>query len=624
MLDVDYLRQLVAETERISILEYAEADFVIPDGPFRGRKFDARFQPYAGLLLEAAEDTTYPRKACLGPTQSGKTLSCVVVPATHALFVKREDIGIAAPTMEMARDKWVRDIRPAIEASRFAGLLPTAGAGSRSGFSELIRLKNGTSVRFFSGGGGDKTVAGYTVRNLFVTETDGMDRIKERSDEADRITQIEARTKSYGRRKNVWLECTPSTTLGRIWVEYENGTHTRILSACLRCGEWVAPEREHLLGWQGAETERQAIGEAYFICPACGERIGNNERISMLRDAQLVHERPESLTLSVRWSAWHNMFWDIGDIALQEWEASRRQDRVSAEREIAQFVWAVPIPPEKEDVENMIAIGRVAEGAPNESGEALREGVVPEWAQYVTVGCDVHAKLLYWTLVAWKEDGTSHVVSYGRIENPYQDHGQEKAVLLGLREFVAMARQPWRIANTTKTHGADGVLIDAGWLPDVVAQVCGGIVMPATGLSQNNMFRKLRRRYKAPEKRGGDIKQIGEGWHVISRRPQPGKRRVPREIEHDVDFGKAFVHRRLATPAGEPGAMSLFVHHDNDGHAEFLRQITAEKQIIKRGVVTWERERTQNHWLDATVLAATAARMLGVTGAPQEPKKINV
>lgn len=37
-----------------------------------------------------------------------------------------------------------------------------------------------------------------------------------------KITQLEARTRAYGSRKRVYMECTVSTEEGRTWQEYMN------------------------------------------------------------------------------------------------------------------------------------------------------------------------------------------------------------------------------------------------------------------------------------------------------------------------------------------------------------------------------------------------------------------
>ena len=123
------------------------------------------------------------------------------------------------PDMAMAADKWREDILPAIEQSRFRDLLPRRGGGSRGGRVESLKFVNGATLKFMSGGGTDKSRAGFTSRVAVITETDGMDQPGATSRESDKITQLEARTRAYGDRKRIYMECTVSTEPGRTWQE---------------------------------------------------------------------------------------------------------------------------------------------------------------------------------------------------------------------------------------------------------------------------------------------------------------------------------------------------------------------------------------------------------------------
>src|SRR3990172_9124819 len=63
-----------------SLRQFTEAEIVIPDGPFAGRRFRCSRQPYTGLWFDQIDSGRYARCVATGPTQSGKTLSCFVVP----------------------------------------------------------------------------------------------------------------------------------------------------------------------------------------------------------------------------------------------------------------------------------------------------------------------------------------------------------------------------------------------------------------------------------------------------------------------------------------------------------------------------------------------------------------
>ena len=91
---------------------------------------------------------------------------------------------------------------------------------------ESIQFRNGATLKFMSGGGGDKSRAGFTSRVVVVTETDGLDLAGTKSRESVKITQLEARTRAYGSRKRIYLECTVSTEDGRTWREAANQKRT--------------------------------------------------------------------------------------------------------------------------------------------------------------------------------------------------------------------------------------------------------------------------------------------------------------------------------------------------------------------------------------------------------------
>src|SRR5262245_26022230 len=98
---------------------FAEQEIIIPDGPFKGRRFRVARQPFTGLWLAAVDAGSGPAGlgravdgprfrffATTGPSQSGKTLLTTLVPLTYHLFEIGETVGFALPDMDMADDKW--------------------------------------------------------------------------------------------------------------------------------------------------------------------------------------------------------------------------------------------------------------------------------------------------------------------------------------------------------------------------------------------------------------------------------------------------------------------------------------------------------------------------------------
>ena len=154
---------------------------------------------------------------------------------------------------------------------------------------ESLQFGNGATLKFMSGGGGDKSRAGFTARVVIITETDGMDQAAGTSRESDKITQLEARTRAYGTRKRIYMECTVSTEQGRTWQEYTHGTHSRILLPCPHCQDWVVPDRKDLTGWQGAATQAEARRLGAFACPACRQTWSEDDRVRANRGCRLAH-----------------------------------------------------------------------------------------------------------------------------------------------------------------------------------------------------------------------------------------------------------------------------------------------------------------------------------------------
>jgi len=376
--------------------QFAEQEIVIPDGPYEGRRFTCERQPYTAVWFAAVDSGLWSRLVATGPTQSGKTLTAYVIPMLYHLFEIGETVIGGVPDMDMAADKWREDLLPAIERTQFREMLPRSGAGSRGGKIDTVRFQNGATLKFMSGGGGDKSRAGFTSRVVIITETDGMDESSDTSREADKITQLEARTRAYGNRKRVYMECTVSVELGRTWTEYKDGTESRIMLPCPHCAAYVQIERDNLVGWKDAEDAVDARSASEFCCSDCGSPWTEDQRRSANLSAVLVHKGqeitpdgeavgpiPKTDTLGFRWSAANNLFLTAGDIGADEWRASRAADEDNADREMRQFVWCLPYEPSLMDLTPLdprVIVKRVRD---------LPKGSVPEDTQYLTVGVDI-------------------------------------------------------------------------------------------------------------------------------------------------------------------------------------------------------------------------------------------
>lgn len=632
---LDFLALCQPPTLR-TICQFTEQEIVVPNGPKQGR-FRIDTQPYVGLLYAEIDSGNYNRYCITGPTQSGKTLCAFSAIILYYLFECQETVIVVVPMLEMGADKWEEDIRPVLVKTRYAALLPTKGPGSRGGGKlTSVRFKNGVTLRFMTGGGGDKSVAGYTARIVVITETDGMDTAGEKSRETDRIGQVEARTLAFGDRKQIFMECTLSTPEGRTWQEYTAGTASKIMVACPGCGGLVCPCREDLHGWQDAADATAAGDASEFACPDCGACWTDRQRIAMNRHAQLMHRGQEVVdgkitgdpeptkTLGFRWGAFNNLFTDAAQLGVGEFEAAHAEDEENAEKKRRQFIWALTYSPpvwNEQNITPAIVMSRAAEGR--------QRGVVPADTQQLTIGFDVGKHKCWYMIAAFQPDRTIHLVDYGDIRLPDEMKGlhetQSVAYLLG--QFRQLEEQGWAVEGSGDRRRPDAVWFDSKYLPDVVFGWLGQLRKTHPHYMACQGFGRSGHRLSAYPDRlelNKTIVQIGDGWHI---------RRVPKHrafrANINADHYKLTAQACFATTPGQPGSVSIFHDPTNrNQHKELGKQICAEqlKNIDKtpqgKGIVQeWSKTYRHNHLLDCLAYAMAAANMRGFRLAETDAPK---
>ena len=116
--DLEWLLSQARPRRLRSMREFAEQEIVIPTGPFAGRRFRCSRQPYTGLWFDAIDSGNWCRFVATGPTQSGKSKCGFVIPLLYHLLEIGETVICGLPDMDMASDKWRKDILPVIEQSR--------------------------------------------------------------------------------------------------------------------------------------------------------------------------------------------------------------------------------------------------------------------------------------------------------------------------------------------------------------------------------------------------------------------------------------------------------------------------------------------------------------------------
>ena len=607
--------------------QFVEDELIIPEGPYKDERFRLWRQPFVGLLLDAIDSGNWTRFAITGCVQAGKSLFGFVVPTAYHLFEMKDSVVLGVPnTNVIGRDKWNNEIKPAIEASRYAELMPTRGVGSQGGWGNEVAMGNGSRLKFMTGTGGDENRSSYTAKAVILTEADRMGRAGEISREADPVTQLEARSNAWDRPdRRLYMECTVSHTEGRIWQEVTNGTNSRIACQCPYCLEYVTPERDSIQGWQEAGNEFEAEEMSCFVCPACQHKLTPDDRIEMNRAAVLVHRGqeidnlgqitgplPPTRTLGFRWNAFNNLFWSPASIGVAEWAGDRSRDRESAEKELSQFYWAWPWDPP------VISMTPLSKEQIAKRTAGYKKGIVPADCKGISVGVYTHKRDLYWVVMAWLANGDGFVIDYGIQPVDSDRLGIVEGLDQALGELQTYLESGWVTEDSQRMRPAQ-VWIDSGYHEhtDPVYQFClkasKGDKMGAERYRPTKGYgegQKQMTRYIAPKGVTKEIRHVGREFHLawVTHAQQC-------LVHVNADHWKSEFHTRLGMKAVEPGAIVLYESASVREHDTFIDQLLAEEEketwIPDKGnVVVWDRIHRQNHYLDAGYAAVGAGEFI--------------
>lgn len=260
----------------------------------------------------------------------------------------------------------------------------------------------------------------------------------------------------------------------------------------------------------------------------------------------------------------------------------------------------------------------------------IERGVVPPECSTLSAFIDVQGEALYWTVCAWQDGFGGQVIDYGAwpdqkrhyfslrqlnvtLSQQYPGTDVNGAIYAGLLELSDQI-----IGHEWATAGGDVMrvahcLVDAGWgdSTKTVYQVCRD--SPHAAVLSPSFGRGIRASHQPMSewaKEAGE--QIGHDW----RRRLTKNERV-RHVLYDTNTWKTLVQRKLATPLGGYGSLSLY-KASPARHRMFAEHCTAEphERTAGRGreIVEWLppiRSR-DNHLYDCLVGAAVAASVAGV------------
>lgn len=265
----------------------------------------------------------------------------------------------------------------------------------------------------------------------------------------------------------------------------------------------------------------------------------------------------------------------------------------------------------------------------------LANGMVPLDTAYLTAFIDVHDKLLYYALVAWRLDFTGRLIDYGTWpEQPgryfslagakrsmadlHPDYSREGYVRAGVNALLRALFERPLYKESGEVKPIDRLMIDANWgeTTDLVYSCCrlspySDRITPSHGRFVGANSRPFAEYRKLP----GD--RVGNHW----RSPAPDSRRVIRHVVFDANFWKSFLRSRLSVPVGDPSALSFW--GDRPGAHKLLGEHLAAEIPVhvdngSRRLDEWRQKpgAPDNHWLDCLVGNCVAASVCGCSLDP--------
>lgn len=273
------------------------------------------------------------------------------------------------------------------------------------------------------------------------------------------------------------------------------------------------------------------------------------------------------------------------------------------------------------------AAGQLEPATVRAKANGIPRGIVPSSATHLTAFIDVHDEILYYTVLAWGDSFTGHVVDYGtwpdqkrsyfahrEIKIKISDHfpgAQYEARMLAALEKctdLILARTWEREDKSTATIGKCPIDANDGDATEVVKEFCrrskhAAVLIPSHGKGYTSKMVPINEAKPAV----GEV--VGHNW-----RTRPGKNL--RYLMWDVNKWKTFVSDRLAMAKGDLGGITLFGRESD--HEMLADQLTSEtgNEVEGRGrkVTEWDlKPGRENHYFDGIVGSACAASVIGVS-----------
>jgi len=544
--------------------------------------------PYMRAIMDAlspshpARRIVFMKAAQVGATEAGNNWIGYCIHQAPGPFLAVQ------PTTDLAKRLSQQRIEPLIQECPELRFLIMPSRSRDSGNTVLAKRFAGGQL-VLTGANSAVGLRSMPARWLFLDEIDAY--VGDVDGEGDPIALAEARTRTFGHRRKVFMVSTPTIRgLSRIEREYEASDRRRYFVQCPHCGtmQWLRFER---LRWDKGKPET-----AEYACEACERGIAEHHKTAMLAggewrataecpDPHVVGFHISGLYSPVGWLSWAQI--------AREWEAVQGNDAAlkAAKNTLLGETWQER--GEAPDWKRLYERPR---------DHAL--GIVPAGGLVLTAGADVQPDRIEIDIWAWGRGLESWLVDHVVLEGATAglDVWNELTKLLGatwqhqggaVMQIARLAidsgdgRTTSQVYSWVRRFGGVAVAIKGVDGFDRSAPVDGPSYVDAT-----EDGRKIRRGVKLWKVAGAVFKS--ETYRFL---------RLERPTDEEFAEGITF-------PDG-------FIHLANGITAEWVKQLTAEQLTTvrdRRGFskLEWRQMRERNEALDCRVYARAAAWLLGI------------
>jgi phage terminase large subunit GpA-like protein len=598
---------------QLQVSEWADAHRRLPKkssaepGPWRTAR-----TPYLREIMDCMSATSDVEEVVLMKAAQVGGSEAILNGLGYAIDHAPAPIMLVQPTVDLAKRFSKQRLDPLIDDTPRLASKVSEGR-SRDGGNTMFSKEFAGGHLIITGANSAVGLRSMPAQYVFLDEIDGYP--ADVDEEGSPIALVEARQRTFARRKRMKIS-TP-TIEGRSAIEsaYEGSDRRRYYVPCPSCGEMQPLEFARLVWTKLLLPPEHAVYE----CRACGVSIHNHQKTFMLARGEWRSE----VLLELQGRRATAVADGKADVVkgLDEQIASVRHRRVRGYHlnalyapvgwmswgEIALEFVKTHRDPEKYRVFVNTVLGEVwsAQGGEAPAWEPLfkyrREsyaiGTVPMGALLVTAGVDVQKDRLVYEVVGWGRGKRSWSIDYGELPGDTNDldrgpWGQLNALLARTYTHAAGVEMPIRMLAIDSGYNTQSVY---SWARDYPISR----VIAVKGRDEGSVLVGSPTPVDVTV-RGRKLKRGARVWPVC----------VSMAKSEFYGFVRLEVHPETGEPAG-------FCHFPQYGE-EYFKQITAEQLVAhktRKGFVrlVWELiPGRANHALDARNYARAAAFVAGL------------